>query len=208
MATIFSFRSEDFVTPELKARAAALTDRRSLMAALGKRLEVELRAWFRSRNAEPNKQGWPSQNFWDRIRNATALTEFDNVHATVAVADPAFNQKVYGGTIHAKKGKALAIPAVPEAAGVSPLTMNNLRLVVFKDSNRAALVSNIATNITIQRNGKIKARSSTISRVIYWLVKSVTQSADPRALPPMPELFAALNAEATSWFKRNLRLTA
>jgi hypothetical protein len=201
MPDAITINAFDGISPDLQRKAAALQDRRALMGVLGKKLEVELRDHFRDRNSEPNKMGWPAQNFWNRIRNATALTAFDNDTATVTVADPAFNQKLHGGTIVPKEAKALAIPMDPEAYGKSPREFNNLHLVVTPE--RAMLVTNLASNLTKQRGGGFKSRSSQISRVMFLLVKSVEQSADPRALPDEARLQRELGATADDWLRRN-----
>jgi hypothetical protein len=201
MPDAISINVFDGISPDLQRKAAALADRRPLMGVLGKKLEVLLRDHFRDRNSEPNKRGWPAQNFWNRIRNATALTAFDASTATVTVADPAFNQKLHGGTIVPKEAKALAIPMDPEAYGKSPREFNNLHLVVA--NGRAMLVTNLASNLAKQRGGGFKSRSSEISRVMYLLVASVTQDADPRALPDESSLKRELGADAAAWLKRN-----
>ena len=38
---------------------------------LGQTLANTMQDHFQSRNEEPNKQGWPKQNLWNRIRGAT-----------------------------------------------------------------------------------------------------------------------------------------
>src|SRR5437868_6486786 len=86
--------------PDVLSRiAASLEDRQPLNAALGKRAEIELRNHFEERNREPNKKGWDKLEFWARIRGATAFVSADKNAAHVVIADPAINQKIFGGTI-------------------------------------------------------------------------------------------------------------
>ena len=75
---------------ELGRIASGLGKMRPLMADLGKTLEKEVRGHFRRRDAEPNKRGWPKQNFWQKEgAQNTALTEFDETSAKVVVASAA-----------------------------------------------------------------------------------------------------------------------
>jgi hypothetical protein len=189
MAELMTISTRDFATPALQRKFDQLRNRRPLMGALGKRLEVELRDHFRGRNAEPNKANFPKQNFWNRIRTATALTSFDNECATVTVADPAFGFKVTGGTIKPKEGKALSIPIHPAAAGIMPRSKlipglfhpRGTRVLAIKSPDGKSLIN------------------------LYMLAPSVTQQADPRALPPREKIVAALHQEAEAWFQRNVR---
>jgi len=79
----------DTATPALRNALEKLTNRQPLLAALGRGLEKDLREHFLVRNAAPNKRGWSKQNFWARIRSATAFTGATADTATVAIADPA-----------------------------------------------------------------------------------------------------------------------
>lgn len=141
---------------------------RPLMAALGKRLEFELRAHFLLRNATPNKKNWPRSNFWSkRIRNATQFTEATETVATVTVADPAFVQKLYGGTITPKQAKYLALPARAEASGRSPRLFDDLIFIALKRGDLAGML----------------VKKGDQGGPFYFLLKKVTQAADADALP-------------------------
>lgn len=179
---------------------AALADmgrhRKPLNAALGKRVEVGLRAHFEVRNAGGNKQGWKPTQFWNRIRTATAFAGADEKSARVVIDDPAINQKIFGGTITPKEGKYLAIPAIAEAYGHSPKIFDFLQFRPGR--NGGALVESERTHIKIGRKKKDGTQSVKNAgegwggRVWYWLVKSVTQHADPNALPSDAVIGAAL----------------
>src|SRR6266511_3008197 len=110
---------KDTATPELRAMIAKAG--RALMAALGKRLEVTLRQYFKVRGQRPQKRGWPKQHFWDRrIRNATALSSMTEHEVSVKIADPAFAAHYFGATIRPKEKQMLAIPLRAEAYGIQP----------------------------------------------------------------------------------------
>jgi hypothetical protein len=190
--------------------AEKVTARKPLNAALGKRGEVELRAHFEQRNTEGNTRGWPSQQFWARIRTATAFASADESSARVVIADPAINQKIFDGTITPKERKYLALPAIAEAYGRSPRVLPNLTaLIRWRDGQRraVALVERAATEISFGRKRKDGSRKVTPGesrggRVWYWLVKSVTQRRDDRALPDEKAFSAALIDEAKEYLDR------
>ncbi|MCA1660114.1 MAG: hypothetical protein LC642_06225 [Verrucomicrobiaceae bacterium] len=190
--------------------ADGLTNRRPLNAAIGKRGEVELREHFLERNQEPNKKGWPSQDFWGRIRKSTSLASVDQSGATIAIGDPAIAQKIYGGEITPKEGKYLTLPAIAEAAGRSARTFNNLEPLVrwINGSRRAiALVERAASEIKYGRARKDGSRSVTHTasrlggKVFYWLVEKVRQKKDPRALPSREKMEGALRDEAGAFIQ-------
>jgi len=203
--------SEGSAGPALRNLVEQVAHRRPLNAALGKRGEVELREHFLKRNQEPNKSGFPSANFWNRIRKATALAAVDSSGATIAIADPAIDQKIFGGTIKPKEGKYLTLPALAAAYGQSPLTFSNLEVLVrWKDGERraVALAERRATQISF--GGKRKDGSRSVKKgaevggqVFYWLVESVTQKKDPRALPKT-EVFESALLEETGFFIQDI----
>jgi hypothetical protein len=203
--------SEGSAGPALRNLVENVVHRRPLNTALGKRGELELRAHFLKRNQEPNKKGWPSQNFWSRIRKSTALAAVDDSGATIAIADPAINQKIFGGTIKPKEGKYLALPALAAAYGRSPLTFSNLEVLVrWKDGQRraVALVERQATQVSFGRKKKdgtrtVKRGAEVGGQVFYWLVLSVTQKKDPEALPKT-EVFEAALLEETEFFIQDI----
>ncbi len=179
----------DEASPKIAKIREALQNRRPLHAELGQTAVKGLRDHFLSRPA--NKKGWPRQNFWsERIRNATALTAFDDAGATIVIDDPAMAQKIYGGTIRPGPGKKyLAIPAIAEAYGKSPLQVDGL-IPIF--GHRGA-----GTGLLIK-----KQPGSKIGTAWYFLVKSVTQQADAEALPPEAAYRAALLATVDDYFAR------
>lgn len=164
--------------PEINRLQRMPSEPRRIMNAAGKQLEGDLRDHFQARNQEPNKQGFPRKNFWAGIANKTLFSSMSlsGDEAVVTVSDPAINQKVYGGTITPKRGRALAIPLIGEAykAGSPRALQNNfLRLLVTK-AGKAFLVERETT----------KGKSMSFAgRFWYQLVPKVTQAPDPRALP-------------------------
>lgn len=202
----------DAVTPELEKIMANVRDRTQLHGSLGGRAERALRDHFARREAEPNKRGWPKQHFWDQIRSATALGTVDGAGATITINDERLAQKIYGGTIRPGLGKKyLAIPEIAEASGISPKSLTNLRpLVRYVNGERraVALVERKASAIKYGRKRKDGTRKITQTASIlggavwYWLVKSVTQRKDERALPDAKGFRRELIEQTREYFKQ------
>jgi hypothetical protein len=176
----------DLATPRLQAilRDLAPAQRRPMMIRLGKQLEVELKAHFAAREQEGNKRGFPRTHWWAReVRGQTALRSATGEEAVVGIASRQFAFRLRGGTIKPGPGKRfLAIPLRPEASGVLPRagTIPGLFFIRSKALGK----------------GWLAAQEGAALRFYYRLVPSVTQKADPRALPPLEQLRAALQAKA------------
>lgn len=185
-------QTDDLVTPRLQAILRALDDgpRRALLGRLGKELERTLQAHFVRRDREGNARGFPRSHFWSReVRAKTALRAFTADRATVGIDSPAFRQKLRGGTIRPGPGRRyLALPVRAEAYGVLPRagTIEGLFFLRSKGSGKAWLAR--------REDGALR---------VYWrLVRSVTQAADPEALPPIETLRAVLEARAETEYRR------
>lgn len=172
---------------------------RSLMKVVGVAAEGELRAWFiRRDNENPNKQGWPRQHFWQRIRRATAFdpsrTTTDT--ATITVSDPAFAAKLQGATIRPTEGrKFLALPMNAEAYGKTPRDglIPGLFFLRSTAANGGFLVQH--------GGGAFDDRSANLV-FFYRLVPQVTVPKDPEALPPLDQLGEKLGQVAQDFFAR------
>lgn len=122
--------------------------------------------------------------------------------AVVSITQTGFRQRLKGGTIKAGQNgsgrKFLTIPEDDEAIGKRAGEFKDLRLErnVINPRTGAlmwALVRNMSTPITmrrrVQKDGSIKTTitpGKVIGRageVMYWLVRQVTQRADPTVLP-------------------------
>jgi hypothetical protein len=183
LLTVFTpvIQIRDLATPRLKAMVQALspTQRQALMQRLGKELEKQLKAHFLKREGEGNKQGFPPQHFWAReVRDKTALREATADRAVVGIDSAKFRFKVNGGTIRPGPGRRLlAIPLRAEAYGVLP---------------RAGTIPGLFFKKMAGGKMYLAAKDGSALRVYWRLVPSVTQPPDPRALPPMEQLSAAL----------------
>jgi hypothetical protein len=187
-----------------------------MLERAGKAVEVALREHFLNRNSEGNKMGWPSNNFWARIRRSTAFQDATNEKATVAISDPAINQKVFGGTIKPQRTTNLALPATAMAytagsprEGATPALKFMFAFDPASDRWRPALVAaeNYARQLTKgKRKGELVKASGDKAKVgagivWYWLVRKVTQAADPRALPPDQDVQSAIYQSVEDYLK-------
>lgn len=169
-------------------------DPRELHEELGNEYARILVEHFRAKNATPNAKGFPRSNFWNGVASATAFDSADEKGATVTVSDPWGRQmlhRYFGGVIRPGPGrKALAIPMRPEAAGVLPRSgvIPDLFLLRSRVSGRAFLAR----------------RESGALRLYFMLVPSVTQAADPTALPPAAATQDALTGHAETFLRLKL----
>lgn len=191
MARLFA-QYHDLATPRLRTILQQLEpqQRKQLLGRLGKELEVQLKAHFAKRDREPNQQGFPRSHFWAReVRAKTALRDFDADKATVGIDSAPFRQKLFGGTIRPGPSRSfLALPIRAEVYGslARAGTVPGLFVVRSKILGKAWLASN--------EGGAL--------RFYFRLVKSVHQDADPRALPPIEQLQAALEKRADKEIQR------
>jgi hypothetical protein len=167
----------------------------AMMKVVGRRGNNELKAHFRRRNQTPNKLGGRRSGFWRRVADSVKapVLESPNVVA-IDISDPAFAQKLFGGTITPKEKEALTIP-------VDPLSYDRT-VAVFKQETGIELFrlkksGGVLTNLLMGVVGDD-------IRVFYVLAESVTQQPDPEALPPPDEFAPALYDEAEAFYVRQL----
>lgn len=153
---------------------------RQVMLGVGREAGNLLKKHFQAKEQSDVNQLNPGrrQHFWLGVARGVqpAMVSADGLTTTVTIVHPAIAQKVRGGTIIARRVKNLAIPVEPEAYGRSPKTFEaetGKQLFVLKQGNTALLVRRIAGD---QRVG---------IQVEYVLKHSVTQAADPTALPEL-----------------------
>lgn len=168
----------------------------------GRSLANALKAHFLNKqNTQPNKLGGKRTNFWaDVARSVNSPQARGSDTVNVAVAHPAINQKIFGGTILPKPPrKNIAIPINPIAYGEQPSTStfkDKLELV-FRRKKGGALTMFLALKEGAQKRftyggtqkQQIKKNiSAPAGTFLYVLKKRVTQDADPTALPPESDL--------------------
>ncbi|HSI15709.1 MAG TPA: hypothetical protein VK961_26920 [Chthoniobacter sp.] len=167
----------DLARPRLAEIAEEVKNPVALYKDCGRRLVNELRTWFTGRDAEDSPKHPNSTHFWADVRGSVQNPVSVPNGVTVEILDPRFAQKVFGGTITAKNVDALTVPISPLAHG--------RRASVFEEETGYRLFRPKGHNV-------LDAIIGGEVVPIYALVKSVTQSADPNALPPDAQLEAAV----------------
>ncbi len=166
---------------------------RAVMAGVGREAANQLRAHFLHKDqTEPNKLGGPREHFWRKVQQSVNAPVVDATGHTVRIeiAHPAFAQKLFGGTITAKRVANLAIPQTPEAYGRAPRVFEQetgLKLFFLKQGPNIFLAADVAKSLL---------------QIEYVLTPSVHQDPDPTALPPQDKFEAALIARAKSIAER------
>lgn len=160
-----------------------------------------------------NRQGFPSTGFWAdaaRATNYAVLAE----DVLISVNKLGARQRYEGGEIKPTGGKKyLTIPAVAEAYGRRAGEFNNLELAFHRVAGRAeafALVEAQATEVSFGRKRKDGSRkvtpgNSVGSRVMFWLVKSVRQAANPDVIPSSEQIIETAMVTIDSAIERALR---
>jgi len=149
---------------------------RAIMAAAARACANRLKKHFRERErANPNKLGGRRTHFWLQVMRSVQAPVIigDGLEARISINHPAFAQKVFGGTIRAKRVKLLTIPVSPEAYGRTASTFEHetgLKLIFMKQRDNIFLAA------------RAEGQGFTIH---YLLTPKVDQQADPHALPPM-----------------------
>lgn len=168
---------KDEVTPHLRKLLKQAGGNGPLAKVLGRAGANELKKYFRARNAaNPNKLGGRRTNFWSAVAASVQSPRMLPGRIVISITHPAIAQKVHGGTITAKKTKNLSIPIAPEAHGKSPRVFSSLQFAMT-----AAGVKLLGLR---ESGGGIKW--------LYLLTPSVTQDADPKALPKDRDIGSAL----------------
>lgn len=166
----------------------ALNPVRMLMAA-GRELANQLKNHFRRKDREePNQLSSRREHFWRQMDRATQNPEQTGYNqVSVTVSDPRIAQKVFGGTIFAKRAGALTIPVSEQAYGRTASTFERetgLKLFLLRTGKGSFANAVLAAKV----NGGLE--------IEYVLTKSVTQQADPTALPERSALEKAILARA------------
>lgn len=165
-----------------------------ILQVSGRAVADLLKKWYRRLDREePNKLGGPRKHFWREVADAVQKPVVaGDTTVTVAISHPVIAQKIFGGTIRAKRASLLTIPQTPEAYGRTAATYEaetGLKLVFLRQNDHAILASRAqGQGLTVQ----------------YVLVPSVHQEPDPNALPPEQQLEQAALEAADKALQRQL----
>ena len=187
-----SIEIRDEASPALAAVKEALRNR--TLNAIGKAVVDLFQENFRRQ--PDNKMGFPSTGFWaDAVRSTNFTTQPDSV--TINVTKQGVRQRLQGGEIRATNSKYLTIPARAEAYGKRARDFENLEVAMFRTTHGfiKALVEINRQEVSFGRKRKdgtqkIKPGAVSGGLVMYWLVESVRQAANPNVIPSTFEIAA------------------
>lgn len=146
---------------------------RAISAELARLVQRHLRARDNS-NAHTYPDGGRRSHFWRKAAESVTFSG-DSEGMSVSVTHQGVRLRYAGapeGIKPSRKDGALAIPATGIAYGRLPREFSDLRIVVFKGKNKAALV---------QKPGE----GEYLGLIMFWLVKKTKPiKGDPTVLPP------------------------
>lgn len=170
----------------------------AVLAAAGREGANQLRSHFLQKDRTNVNKLAPDrrQHLWQQIAHAveSPIVDAEGRKVTIFIHHPIIAQKIFGGTITAKRVQNLSIPESPEAYGRAPAVFEHetgLKLIFVKTGDHAVLAARI--------NDGSKAL-----QVEYLLTPSVHQNPDPTALPDMDKLKAAVVDRAQKVLDRQL----
>lgn len=192
-------QTSDTVSPHLKKLVRDVRPEGALGKVLGRAASNELRKFYRELNAKrPNKLGGKRSNFYSRVAEAVQQAVPGNGTLTIRVSHPHIAQRLYGGTVQARKGKYLAIPVHASGYGVyARIYPGTLAFIPARGGRGGYLVQAEEKTITRgpRKGGKRKAAKPG-GAMIYVLKGAITQRADPTVLPASARMASALTRAA------------
>lgn len=198
----------DEATPMLE-RVQSAAAQRGLALVGGRAVATLVRTHLVNLNASRHKFG---RNYYAQAARSTHVRAVVG-GAAVSITQVGFRQRLLGGPIRPGAGKKfITIPAIPEAYGTRAGEWTGLKVAKAYDPKRGylrwALVRvTAAATVTVGLTGKIRKKDFkkvTIGEPVFWLVRSVTQQADPSVLPYAEQM----NARATDAMRDYLIMVA
>jgi hypothetical protein len=170
---------------------------KGLTLVMGRAVANQVRDHLVALNAERHRYG---RNYYAQAARSVGVRATEGF-ALVTISQVGIRQRYYGGTIVPRTKRYLTIPARPEAYGMRAGEFNDLDFTMVLDPKsgnlRAALVRRASSSISIvkrkRKDGsfsfKTKATDFNAGGVVmFWLVRKVSQAADPSVLPTREEM--------------------
>lgn len=175
--------TRDTATPAIRQMLDQVSGRRG-HAVMGQAVRVLVRDHLRSKEAQPNKRGWPKTHFYARARERVTFAATET-QCTVSIAMEGMRQRYHGGRIAPVNRKALTIPLVPEAYGKMAGEFGSA--LQF----RPAYGGNVVGFLEGREGSPLEGQA------VFLLVRSVVQPPDPSVIPtPTAMVNAAAQALA------------
>lgn len=191
-----------------------------LSVVIARAIGIQVKDHLVALNAERHRYG---RNYYAQAARSVT-TKGAGGFAIVSITQIGFRLRLYGGTVKAGKNvssvtgkltRFLTIPATPEAYGMRAGEFHDLKVGLAMNPRgqlQFALIRRVSQAISIVRRKKKDGSVHTTVRpgvingggeVMFWLVRKVTQRADPSVLPEKREMIATGMAAAE---KRIMRL--
>jgi hypothetical protein len=148
--------------------------------------------------------GGERTGFYERAALGVHQAQLESGGVSVSVELEGLAQRLFGGTIEAKPGSFLTIPARTETYGHRASEFSNLMMIIFPSGSGALVAKSGGGTFRGRGRGKggrnigkpLPAIDKFGSDVYYWLVKQVTQRPDPSVLPTDAEILDPAIASA------------
>ncbi len=179
-----TYNRSEFVTG-FQAKINATKNPKGMLRAAGREVNRQLKRHFRAKDRTgANRLSDRRSHFWNAVARSVQNPELEGRNTvSVSINDPRFAQRLFGGTIRAKLASALTIPVEERAYGRTAQTFEaetGLKLVLIRSGHGAFANALLA----VAEGGGLT--------IEYVLTPSVTQQADPTALPAQSFLEAAI----------------
>lgn len=174
---------------KLAAIRGIVAARRAVHDAAANAVSVQVRGWLIQRNRRVSRHA--TSGYWGHAAEAVSA-EADDTSGRVIIRHPGVAWHRYGGTIHARPGKALAIPLRDEVYGVWPSEFFRSRgdAFVWRSPRGQAFLA-------AAKGGGVRRGARTL-RILYLLLKSVSKASDPTVLPTAADMEQTATAAVRS----------
>ncbi|NCC53398.1 MAG: hypothetical protein EOM20_19600 [Spartobacteria bacterium] len=194
--TAYGITIRDTASPAIEALIDGLNDP-ALKTAVGEAGKLILMEHFEQKNATGSHKaatrlGAKPTGLYAEFAQATSWQR-SGADVLLSIAHPAIAQRYYGGTIKPVNRKYLTIPANSAAYGKRARNLRSQLVFMFRMRNGAP-----APVALIHKKYKNQKRVPS-SGVYYWLVKSVTQSADHSVLPTDAKMLDGVQDQLQDW---------
>lgn len=160
----------------LRELISQVEDPSTVLLSAGNSVKKLLQAHYREKNEnEPNKLGADRSNFWGDVGLSVEGPISNGSQVLVNITHPHIRQKIYGGTIKAKRTKYLTIPMHKDSYGVRARVLEREKSIslVFVETNGNKFLAG-------EHEGRFQ--------FFYLLKESVTQKPWPQSIPENDDL--------------------
>ncbi len=201
----FSIEIRDRATPAVEGALGEL-QLAGVKPEIGRAVARLVQQHFLRLNASrANPLGGPRSNFYAQAARGTRYDVLTD-GVLVSVSQVGIRQRLEGGEIVPRSVKYLTLPAIAEAYGKRAREFPNLVLMWRRIAGQTRPVALVEPEATQPARG-VKT-DSVGGKIFFWLVKSVTQPADPSVLPTDDEFRDTAIGAAQDYFERALNRIA